>query len=312
MTKILYIAGSGRSGTTLLGNLLGLRDGFTSTGELHYLWQRGLAEDRKCGCGLLLKQCDVWNDIFDAGFGGRDRIDVAAVIRSQAPIHTRHAPAALRTHRAGRTLETYEYARHLGALYDGIAKVTGARVIVDSSKFPTDAILAAGLPDHEVYVLHMVRDPRAVAFSWAREKAVPDKTKNRGLLSQIGLVRSTLVWDWYNLTISSLVRRAVTAPRYRLVQYEELVADPQRIVHELVSFVGETVESSQLLQGQHVQMPVTHTASGNPNRFKSGEVRIKLDDEWKRELRPWKRSRVTALASPMLAVAGYKWRPRAI
>ena len=44
MTKILYVAGWGRSGTTLLDNVLGQVEGFVSTGELHNIWQRGLVE----------------------------------------------------------------------------------------------------------------------------------------------------------------------------------------------------------------------------------------------------------------------------
>jgi len=36
MTKVLYIAGWGRSGSTILDNVLGQLDGCFSTGELNY------------------------------------------------------------------------------------------------------------------------------------------------------------------------------------------------------------------------------------------------------------------------------------
>jgi hypothetical protein len=50
-----------------------------------------------------------------------------------------------------------------------IAEVTGARVVVDSRpRTPRCSRLA----DVDHYVLHMVRDPRAVAFSWGKK----DKT----------------------------------------------------------------------------------------------------------------------------------------
>jgi hypothetical protein len=58
--KVLYIAGSGRSGSTILDNTLGQIDGFFSVGELRYIWERGLIEDRLCGCGERVHQCPFW------------------------------------------------------------------------------------------------------------------------------------------------------------------------------------------------------------------------------------------------------------
>jgi hypothetical protein len=43
---VLYVAGTGRSGSTLLARVLGEADGFVAAGELRYVWQRGLVEDR--------------------------------------------------------------------------------------------------------------------------------------------------------------------------------------------------------------------------------------------------------------------------
>ena len=39
--KILFIAGIGRSGSTLLSRMLAQIDGFQAVGELHHLWQTG-------------------------------------------------------------------------------------------------------------------------------------------------------------------------------------------------------------------------------------------------------------------------------
>lgn len=55
-------------------------------------------------------------------------------------------------------------------LYAAAAEVTGARLLIDSSKRPSDAALLRLLPDVEPFYLQLVRDPRAVAFSWQRRK----------------------------------------------------------------------------------------------------------------------------------------------
>jgi hypothetical protein len=272
MPKILYIAGWGRSGTTILDNLLGQVDGFVSTGELHHVWQRGLVDDRLCGCGLPVRQCETWQSIFKAGFGDLAEVDAHAVISSQAEVHTRHAPAILRAASRGDVLQRYAYARSLRRLYDGIVQPTGARVIVDSSKYPADAILAAGLPGYEVYVLHMVRDPRAVAFSWQRRKASPGKTRIGGMLTRVGPVRSTAVWVLYNAVIDRYVRRAVPAGRYTVLQYERLATEPQAVLDELLQFVGESPDSTPAFDGNTVQLGCAHTASGNPVRFSAGRI----------------------------------------
>ena len=44
-------AGSGRSGSTLITTVLGQLDGCFAAGELRYLWQRGMVDNRPCGCG---------------------------------------------------------------------------------------------------------------------------------------------------------------------------------------------------------------------------------------------------------------------
>ncbi|HDO25996.1 MAG TPA: sulfotransferase, partial [Nitrospirae bacterium] len=67
--KVLYIAGMSRSGSTILGNILGEIDGFFNAGELIDIWDRGLASDGKCGCGMKISKCEVWRTVLDKAFG---------------------------------------------------------------------------------------------------------------------------------------------------------------------------------------------------------------------------------------------------
>ena len=67
--KVLYIAGWGRSGSTVLGNILGQASGFQFIGEAQSVWQRGFIENQKCGCGKSFKACGLWIEIFNNAFG---------------------------------------------------------------------------------------------------------------------------------------------------------------------------------------------------------------------------------------------------
>ena len=50
--KILLIVGNGRSGSTILGNVLGSIGGVAHVGELHHIWIRGLATTGYAGVVL--------------------------------------------------------------------------------------------------------------------------------------------------------------------------------------------------------------------------------------------------------------------
>lgn len=305
-TKILYIAGWGRSGTTVLDNLLGQVDGFVSTGELHQIWSRGLTQGRSCGCGVTLTECPFWQQVFQAGFGGIGNVDAAQVIRSQDAIHTRHAPRVLRSAQSGSLMQSFQYATHLNNLYSGLASVDGTRVIVDSSKYPTDAIVAAGLPDFDAFVVHVYRDPRAVAFSWRRIKETPDKRTDGGKLRRVGVVRSTIVWQVYNWVIARYVRRSVGSHNFMGLAYEDLASRPEAALDSIIDLLRENPSQRPTFQDNVVEVKPSHTASGNPNRFESGRREIRLDSEWERRLSPWRKGLVSVLALPMLSRLGYR------
>jgi len=57
------------------------------------------------------------------------------------------------------------YAEYTQILFDTIAELSGAEVIVDSSKSPARALALSRMPGFEVNMLHLVRDVRGVAYS---------------------------------------------------------------------------------------------------------------------------------------------------
>ena len=82
--KVLYIAGYERSGSTLLHNVLGQLDGFFAAGELNEIWDRSLIENRRCGCGVPFKECEVWRGILINGFGEVESIRAREMVRARA------------------------------------------------------------------------------------------------------------------------------------------------------------------------------------------------------------------------------------
>ena len=60
---MLFIAGWGRSGSTILGNLLGETHGAVSVGELNNYWAMRASLRRTCGCGLPHDACPFWVEV---------------------------------------------------------------------------------------------------------------------------------------------------------------------------------------------------------------------------------------------------------
>jgi hypothetical protein len=301
--KVLYIAGPGRSGSTILGNVLGEIEGFFHGGELNFIWEHNLIENRLCGCGAPFNRCEVWGSVFEKAFGGMDGVDAREMVRLQSSgTRTRHVPLMLSL-RGRRTLSSRlgKYTVRLERLYRAMRESTESRVIVDSSKMPSYGYALGMAPGVDLYVVHLVRDPRAVAYAWLKEPR-PD-TDERAYMNRVNVVKSSLLWDAWNVS-SEMLWRSSTG-RYMRLRYEDFVAEPRRVVGEILDMLGESAGWLPFVGEHGVELYSGHTVAGNPNRFRSGLVRLQRDDEWVSRMKSRDRTLVTLLTLPLLARYGY-------
>jgi hypothetical protein len=300
-TKVLYIAGFTRSGSTILGRMLGALPGFFAAGELQHHFWRGIAENRACGCGQPLRQCLVWRPVIEAVYGSEDRAlahapDVLALQRKL--LRTRHLPRYSRRARGGPVAGTDldAYARELGAIYREVAAVTKSRVIVDASKWAAHAAVLRLTPGVDARVVHVVRDPRAVAHSWSWPP--------RPGLGTYAPSHIALQWTKFNLAAAYVCRRAGSDRALR-VRYEDLVSEPQRALDRITSLVDVPVPQLPLVGGNRLHIDTDHTVWGNPNRFKAGIIELSLDDAWVTQMSATSRRIVAGLALPIMHSFGY-------
>lgn len=278
--KVVSITGAGRSGSTILDNVLGgVAEGF-SVGELRYLWQRGLIEERKCGCSRPIPDCVVWPRILDQAFP--NGIEAQSVADSMKYVRTRYTPAAsLRSLRGLYRRRLLPLAEILDALYPAIEAETGARFIIDSSKLPTYTYLLTMVPSVDLRIVHLVRDPRAVAFSRARRKEQLD-TAERRPMTQSRPARSAADWLVWNTTIRRLFGSGPNP--YTLLRYEDLIREPTRSVERVLEIADEQGADLSHIRGNEVTLGSNHTVSGNPGRFQTGAITLSLDEAWRREM----------------------------
>ena len=159
--KVLYFAGSGRSGTTIINNIVGQLDGAFAAGELRFLWDRGVVENRLCGCGLPFHECPTWQAVMSTAFpgdpgdpGGAAPDPHAIAGRLISRLRLRQLPAMMARKVVGRrAAPPHPDDEALTRMYAATAECTGAQVILDSSKLPGYGLLLADLPGIDLYVL---------------------------------------------------------------------------------------------------------------------------------------------------------------
>lgn len=303
-TTVLFLLGYPRSGSTILGNVLGEVEGFFHGGELHYLWERNLlVGKRRCGCGATLAECELWSGALrrlDELTGG---VDAAQVVRLQRQLHARSVglPSRLRVGRAPGGSALRDYAVVTAALYRSLAETTGARVIVDSSKWPAYAAAARVAPGVRSLLVHLVRDVRGVVYSRSRRLA---RERSDGTLrvDRPRLVRDALRWARLNAAAETACRSA--GPSSLRVRYEDFVDRPQAVLRGIVEALGMSLGDDVVRDGT-VELGTNHTTGGNRGRFRTGVVALQPDVRWRERLSSTDRRLVGLLSWPTLQRYGY-------
>jgi hypothetical protein len=296
--KVLYIAGCERSGSTIFQNVLGQIEGFFAAGELRNIWLQ-LLRNRPCGCGVVHRDCQVWRSVLDRAFGGAERVDVEEMTRLRKIARNRHLP--LMFWPAGQRIlmsQLGQYLVTLNTLYRAIHDTTGSRVIVDSSKSPLYGQLLQLLPSVELYVVHIVRDPRGVEHARLRRK----RSGHPGYADH-SLLRGSLVWDVLNLTEEAFGRRL--PKRHLTIRYEDFIQRPKEQLNRVFRLLGEEVTDLPFLHGRRVSLNATHAVGGSPSRRRTGEIELRLDEEWKTRMEWKEKAIVAALTWPLLLRYGY-------
>ena len=178
-------------------------------------------------------------------------------------------------------------------------------MIVDSSKRLTYAVLLSLLPFADLRVVHLVRDSRAVAYSWAKNKESPAVVGGR-LMPQRTPAQASRDWSIRNYSYAFLSGFTRLSP----LRYEDFVNNPMFYLAKTLARLGFDDEAGSLpiVDGREISLSVDHTVSGNPSRFKTGNIELRPDEEWKVKMRGVDKNVVTALTAPLLVKYGYLGR----
>lgn len=280
--------------------------GYWPVGESVFVWERGLQRNDRCGCGTRFRDCDFWKQVGDAGFGGWGQVDVHEAVRLRATVGRHRNLDRISGLRGPGKLGAAitAYTELTGRLYQAVLEVSGASVVVDSSKLVSYALTLRDIPGFDMRLLHLIRRSHGVAHSWSKKVRKPGVGDGSGFMSVHSLSWAVGLWIADNLLYDALGRRMSRATR---VRYEELMANPRQQLLRVLADLGLPAPGPgfDFLADGFAALPATHAISGNPMRFQRGNVTLRVDDEWRTGMSRARRIAISAATWPLLRHYGY-------
>jgi len=300
MTRFVYILAASHSGSTLLSMLLGSHEQVATVGELKLSHEAlGNLACYRCSCGELIQECGFWKEVkesmkvrgfeFDLAGAGTDYSAAESWYsrRLLAPMHkgklfevVRDAALGLSSQWRRRLPETHGRNAALAAT---VAEITGAKVVVDSSKTAVRLKYLLRNPELDVRVIRLIRDGRGVALTYMDPAGFADAKDpslrgggNGGNREKERLSMAQAAYEWRrDNQEAEHVLRNLDRSRWVEVRYEELCRDPENTLEGLFTFLG--VESDKRIQDFR---SVPSHVVGNGMRL-DATSQISLDERWR-------------------------------
>jgi hypothetical protein len=253
--QVVYVAGWMRSGTTLIGDLLGASSAATCIGEIRPM-MLAPTEHSVCDCGASIQECPVWGEplrrwtepqLKEIGQRGSHLLSPKGVLVNRL-LGVPPDPTVI------------EYAQFLRLLAKGIE----TPLIVDTGKSPAGFLLWKLANVGPVHVVHILRDPRQVAKAEAKPTAVSG-------LPHRSAPSSFLRWGIYN-SLNTLL--GGSADTYTKVEFGKLLDNPQEQIGRIWNSIGLSEPTPQIT-GRTFTKTHSHAVSANPRRPRDGECQIR-------------------------------------
>jgi Sulfotransferase family len=216
-TKVIYVMGAGRSGSTILGVALGNCESIFDAGELE-AWLRRSGIPNFGGD----KRVEFWSEV-RAGVEGKD------LFGDRGWLCLEHSTAIFRVDRwAARRQLRSRYRQIAEELYHSVANVSKATYIVDTSHYPLRVRELQALNDIDLYLIYCVRNPQNVVSSFNR----------RDVNQQSKSPVATNVYLWVTHLLSVFVFLRHRSDRRLFLRYEDFVANPESVMRDILNHIG--------------------------------------------------------------------------
>lgn len=308
---IVYIAGTGRSGSTLLDRILSTSEVVLGCGELSQFFDIYLQEQsRSCACGAKLRECPVWGKIFE-------KLEKEYSLKSHAEdllsvfYDMERKKGALPTVFLNRN-DINSYGTYACAILQSFKDVQpDCTHIVDSSTssrmaFFRPLALRRFVGRKDIKMIHLTRDPRGIIYGFLRRPA----NRKTGEWLNVGPCGVYTLFKWSVVNVFAFMQ-GLLLPRsqYFYITYEELIDDPELAFSRIVSFLGIPPISYRKNNNDIELIGTSHQLTGNAGVLRQNPLVVKGDWEWQEKLP--KRYKICSLFFIALWKVSFEWIARA-
>lgn len=257
---VLYIMGTGRSGTTILEVLLANNEGFAGVGEVKHIFRDGFIADHQCSCGRSTHTCEMWSSVMRAAKWTPSDISYLADTVKNLESH-QHFP--LLWAGVGPRKAKQDYFVAARDLFRSVGQMRRCKVVVDSSKFAGRALLLAEAFPERIKVLCITRSAEGLIKAFAKQNETEQKPK--GPLA-------AAAYYIYVLLCMRLVKSRL-GKRCFAIRFEDLNRDPQSVFAAIEEWSGYSLRTTRSKIDARELFDVGHIVTGNRLR-KKGRVKF--------------------------------------
>lgn len=263
--QIVYILSLPHSGSTLLTMLLNAHASVVSLGEIsqlrsyaqmHRKVSRKTRLGNQCTCGAAtIYECPFWSE-------------VCSILRSRNGKSLRDLDLESK--------DTLRFREDNRMFFDAVTTVSGAEVIVDSSKGRTRFVKLCEANIAPIFPIYLMRDPRGQVYSMMK------RNESGALLPAAHYFAQTLkiCFVLYN-------QRAIR------MRYESIATRPKVVLSKIMSELELTYDPDQLNWAEADR----HNLGGNVMRI-ARDSRIEIDEEWHLSLSPMEKLLIYSITFP--------------
>lgn len=307
--NLIYIAGYGRSGSTLLDIILGSHPSILGLGELRHFFKYYRKATALCSCGEPLTRCHFWGPIyndFESSFGKDFKKYNAIQDTIEGIRFSTKRPDIKNLNELERQYQG-QICHLLGCILRN--SPSPPLYLIDSSKSAYSSAMRpqalkniCGIP---LSIIHLTRHPRAVVYS---VKRAAKRNFGNGMRSALTLpaLRGWVGWLSAN-SMAEKLSNFGNPTHYLRVKYEEIVNETDRFLGKMEEFLKLDFSQIKVKIKEGRLTNHSHLISGNRMRFQK-EIYLKEDLEWQNEK---SRSRLWALLmSRSIKKYGYPFHPQ--
>ena len=234
--KIIYIAGYGRSGSSILALILGQHKNIISLGEIGVIFS-ALKHKRICTCGQKLNNCTYWKQLI------------------------KHNEYKKSPNLFLNKLEN-PYLK-VGIVIDYIFKNSNSEFLVDSTKTSWRNLtrpLRLILSGYDVSIIHLKRSQQSVIKS-AKKGKNSDLESNFKVNNRFSTIKTIISYQISNKL--TLFYKIVNPKKYYLMNYEDLLNEPFNSFLKLGIFLKIDLSELDVYLSGKLPLKTSHEINGN-------------------------------------------------